>query len=49
MLVDGKKIYRAEGQRLHGSGSVGLYVWNDASFDNLKVYALPPESPKGKQ
>jgi len=48
MLVDGKEILRAEGQRLHGSGSIGLYAWNDASFDNLKVYALPPE-PREKQ
>ena len=49
MLVDGKEILRADGQRLHGSGSIGFYVWNSASFDNLKVYALPPETSKDKQ
>jgi lysophospholipase L1-like esterase len=43
MLIDGKEVLRADGQRLYGSGSLGFYVWTSAEIDNVKVYALPEE------
>lgn len=40
ILVDGQEVVRADDQDLVGAGSVGFYVWNSGTFDNLKVYNL---------
>ncbi|MDP6354107.1 MAG: hypothetical protein QF473_03330 [Planctomycetota bacterium] len=49
ILVDGTEVLEVDKQRLVGAGSLGFYVWNSASFDNLKVYALPPGTSEKRQ
>ena len=41
ILIDGKEAVRAGNEKLVGAGSLGFYVWNSGTFDNLKVYRLP--------
>jgi len=41
ILIDGKEMVRADNQELVGAGSLGFYVWNTGTFDNLEVYRLP--------
>ena len=41
ILIDGREVVRAENQKLVGAGSLGFYVWNSGTFDNLEVYRLP--------
>ena len=40
ILIDGREMVRADNQELVGAGSLGFYVWNTGTFDNLKVYRL---------
>ena len=41
ILIDGREVVRAENQKLVGAGSLGFYVWNSGTFDNLEVYRRP--------
>ena len=49
ILVDGTEVLKVDKQNLVGAGSLGFYVWNSASFDNLMVYALPPGTSEKRQ
>ena len=48
ILIDGREMVRADNQELVGAGSLGFYVWNTGTFDNLEVYRLP-EKKEGRK
>jgi len=47
LLIDGQEAVTASCSRLFGGGGVGFYIWNSGLVDNLEVYSLPSEKPRG--